>query len=191
MGPELYIDGQKCVTAVVIHVDGKALMLHDAQKQCISTSITPVKRDQLVRVLQEPETLPMVIKENFDCERAPVEAAFALAALDSAATYFKLDGVELVENVKMLRANCAMTQMILDNNSKDYKMMAFSIDVDGLANESKDDLAQRFIMIDRTRIYTKPSSANPSDMDVYFMGLKMTKMTGIICLLYWDTNYLK
>jgi hypothetical protein len=53
----------------------------------------------------------------------------------------------LVENVKTLRANCAMTQMILDNNSKDYKMMAFSFDVDGLANESKDDLAQRFIVV--------------------------------------------
>lgn len=186
---DLYLDGKKCVTAVIIHVDGKALMLHDQQKQCISTSIKTVKKDHLTRVLEEDQSLPPVIRHNFDCDRDPVEAAFALAALDSAATYFKLEGVELVESVKMLRASCAVTQMILDSNAKDYNMMAFSIDVDGMATESKDDLAQRFVMVDRMRIYTKPSSADPSDMDVYYMGLKMTRMTGIICLLYWNTKY--
>lgn len=187
--PELYLEGKKCVTAVVIHVDGKALMLHDQAKQCISTAITTVQRDHLTRVLQQPETLPTVIREHFDCDRSPVEAAYALAALDKAATYFKLNGVDSLENIKMLRATCAMTQMILDSNNKDYNMMAFSIDVDGLANESKDDLAQRFVMVDRTRVYTKPDAGNPREMSVYFMGLKMTKMSGIICLLYWDTCY--
>jgi len=187
---ELYLNGKKCVTAVVIHVDGKALLLHDQVKQCISTAICPVQRDHLVRVLEQPDTLPLVIREHFDYQRFPIEAAYALAALDKATTYFKLEGVESLDNLKMLRATCAMTQIVLDTNKNDYKMMAFSIDVDGLANESKDDLAQRFIMVDRTRVYTKPDAGNPRNMSVYFMGLKMTQMSGLVCLLFWDTCYI-
>jgi hypothetical protein len=184
---DLYLEGRKCVTAVIVHVDGKALMIHDQTKQCLSTSITPVKKSHMARVLSGE--VPEFIKGEFDTERQPVEAAFALAALENAALKFNIQGLEEMESIRMLRANCPFTQAILDNNSKDYKMMAFSLDVNGLASESADELAQRFIMVDRLRVYSKPSSEDPRDMDVYYMGMKMTRMTGIICLLYWDARF--
>lgn len=184
---DLYLEGQKCVTAVVLHVDGKALMLHDQEKQCLSTCITPVKKSHLARVLSGE--VPSFIQQEFDMDRRPVEAAFALAALESASHKFGLVGLEETENFHMLRCSCPLTQAILDNNSKDFKMMAFSLDANGLSSESADELAQRFIMVDRMRVYTKPSSADPRDMDVYYMGMKLTRMTGIVCLLFWDSNY--
>lgn len=192
MSNDLYLDNQRCLTAVVIYVDGKALLMHDQTKQSISTSITAVQKEHLQAILKLDETDPFFVKVNefFDPDRDPIEAAFAYAALVNVSKQFQLAGIHTTDEIKILRARCGLTQSLLDSNSKDAKMMAFSINVDGLPEESRDDLAQRFVLVDRKRIYAKPCSSDPREMDVFFMGLKMTRMTGIICLLFWDSKFI-
>jgi len=187
---DLYIEGKKCVTCVLVHIDGTAIFLHDEKNQQISTSIATVKKKHLYAVIENApgDALLGKVRECMDLSRYPIEAAFAYAAAQNASLQFGLRDVLTAGPTRLVGNNCPITTQILENNDRAYKMMTFSISIEPTP-AVLDELQQKFILVDRKRVISKPTT-NPGElMEVYFQGLKMTKMSGIVTLLFWDLRF--
>ena len=191
MSRPFYFNNQKCVTACLVHIDGKALMVHDSTTQRIQTSITAVDVDTVQKVLTNDLLDPILnkVKETIDAERFPITAAFAYAALVNVGKQFGITKILAGEDIRIHENRCVMTEMILGNNNRDFKMMFFSIAIDPDRAQLQ-ELTATHILVDRNKVISKPSSTPGQElMDVYFMGLRMTQMTGIAVLLFWDLHF--
>jgi hypothetical protein len=188
----LYLSNQKCVAACVVHVDGKAMMLHDAQTQKLSTSVTDVHVRHLQYILDDKnaqDPLMAIIRTGVDVERDPVAAAFAYAALENASEQFGAETVSLCESIGVHRADCALSNFVMGTNNLNLHMLSFSISIEP-DRATLDDLSLTYVMVDRSKLIAKPSRAPGGDvLEVYFMGLRMTPLTGIVVLLFWDLGF--
>lgn len=187
----LFIDNKKCVTTCVVHLNGKALMLHDPRTQRITGSITHVKKGDLMKILSgtinEEDKIMNKILENFDVDRDPITAAYAYTALKNASKQFDIQKLLLSENIKICENKCFLTNIFMEKNSKNYAIKCFSIELLP-EKQTMDDLSITHVLVNRDKIIVKPSPGS-NTMEVYFMGLKMTQMTGIITMLFWDLHF--
>ena len=192
MDKSLYINGKKCVTCCIVHIDGKALMLHDQKAQQISASITPVSKMHMITTLNCDTSDPIMNKvlETIDVDRDSLTAAFAYAAIQNMSNQFNLEEFILTQTIKIHENKCTITDIFMNNSkNKNYILKCFSLEI--LPNRALlDEINQTHILVDKNKVITKPSTTpGETCMDVYFMGMKMTPLTGIVTLLFWDLNY--
>jgi hypothetical protein len=187
---DLFLEGKKCVSCVIVHIDGVAVFLHDEKHQQISTSIATVKKSHLYAVLENApgDALLGKVRDSMDIARYPIEAAFAYAAAQNASLQFGLRDVLTAGPTRLVGNNCPITTQILSNNDCSFRMMTFSISIEPTP-AVLDELEQKFIMVDRKRVISKPTNQPGELMEVFYQGLKMTKMSGIVTLLFWDLRY--
>lgn len=192
MDETLWINGKKCVAVLIVYIDGNALLMHNPVKQTLSASITRVKKCHLMSVLKQDEEDEIITKlsDFFDLDRDPITSAYAYAALKNASTQFKFDITGVAETFNLVRSKCILTQEIFDNNNKNNNIVAFSLKLEGLPQELLHEISTNFILVEKSKIYTKPSLCDNMEMEVFYAGLRFTSLSGICTLLFWESRFI-
>lgn len=188
----VYVDGKECLAISIVHVDGKALMKHDPSTQRLCTTVTKVKRDDFLNILTgDIKTDPILkkVSEFIDIDRNLIKSAFAYSALKDVINTFGLDEIIDSDNIKLVHNKKRTAEICLgDNHDKDVQVFSISIQP---SRAKLDELSQEFVLVERNKIITKPSSTPQEDrMDFYFMGMKIEKLSGTAILLFWDITFI-
>ena len=187
----LYVDGKKCVAVCMVHIDGKILMQHNPKSQKLHTSIAPVRREDLLTVLTGDVTTDKVLgklSDSIDVERDIITSAFAYAAFKQIATQFDIEDLLLADEMKIQENECLVSSMLLDNNDyKENMIKCFSIRIEP-SRALLDEIEQKHVLLDRAKIITKPSCESEA-MEVFFMGMKLSQLSSIAVLLFWNLNF--
>lgn len=185
----LYINGKKCIATTIVHIDGDVLLKHNPESQTLSTNTVMVTKKHLRAILDvSNNATPLILKiaEKIDVDRHPIHAAYAYAAINGAIkTYGLNEKLILSDDIKIQSTENLLAEMVMQTQNRDFDIRCFSISLK-LDKLTRDALTLSHVLIDSMKIITKPSGT-PGEMDVYFCGLRLTKMTGISVLLFYDT----
>lgn len=188
----VFINGKECVSVSLVHVEGKVLMKHDPKNQRLCAVSSTVKHDDILNVITGDATNDLVLKkisEFIDVERNMIKAAFAYSALKEVSKTFGLEEILDSDNIKILEDKTHTADICLgDKNDKNIYVFSISIEP---TRAKQDELAEQFVMVDRQKVITKPSTT-PQDniLDFYFMGMKIEKLSGVAILIFGNITFI-
>lgn len=188
----VFINGKECLAISLVHIEGKTLMKHDPTTQRLSTTITELKRDDILNVITGDVTSDPILKkvsEFIDIERNMLKSAYAYAALKDVCKTFGLDEILDSDSIKIFHNKCHTEEICLgQKGAKNMHFFAVSIEP---SRSRLDELEQEFVLLDRSKIITKPSATpQQSQMEYYFMGMKIEKLSGVAALLFWEISFI-
>jgi hypothetical protein len=188
----VFINGKECVSISLVHVEGKVLMKHDPKTQRLCTISSTVNHNDILSVITGDAANDLVLKkvsEFIDVERNMIKAAFAYSALKEASDTFGLEEILESDNIKILEDKKHTTDICLgEKNDKNIHVFSISIEP---SRAKQDELAEQFVMVDRQKVITKPSTT-PQDntLDFYFMGMKIEKLSGVAILIFGNNTFI-
>lgn len=180
MEQALYVDSKRILATCVVHVDGKALLLHDPKTQRISTTVVSVTKDDLkVAMIATPENkIWAKVCDSFDVSRDIIMAAAAYAALNMAVAQYDTDSILDSDNVGVHKC---------DRASSDDRMYCFSVQI-GPDRATMDELELSHVLVDRGKLIAKPGPESHR-LDIFFMGMRVAQRTGVAILAFWGLSF--